>query len=1045
MKNWLTLLKRREGYYMRNLCLILYCFQLLPLTAQYASLPEEYYSVDDGLSDRNILDIVQSQDGIIWLATANGLNRFDGYETLVFNHFPNNEYRIADSFIKNLYLDQKGRLVIVYASTYGMFEILDPITFERETINILPENGVTGIPRMIKVNNEGEILILTHSVDATKIYQYLGDNNFQLLTTVQERREKQSSSINFIQLLNKQYLISDNTLGLRYVAKDGQVLYHFDAADMEGLESDEAYPGVASILHQDQNGRVWYALRSVKGVFNFYVNENAPTVIHFSHASSYGVNLWEDSQGNVLLSWTNDPAQRFPLKKLTCVTKDFITHDFSHLFSASKFIVSAFSKNFFSTIFIGIDTGLKIIQNRQFKIKSLLAEDVESDKRGAVMRGITNVGNSIYFAREFNNWYELDLTDNLFDTLQIIDDKTGLPLLIACGRSIHKDKAGHLWGVTCADGQTKGVLFKYDPATCMATSYVFDHPFSTMTIDDDDVIWLGAEPPTTKGMLLYFDAQTEQFKEFNNSEGINPLYNANPRFIMETSDKMLWVGSENGLYKIDRDKVSVKVYKAMDDESGLASNVIYALYEDDAQNLWIGTTNGFNILSPDNDSIQTFNQKDGLASNIVCGFVPDGQGNTWISTYNGLSFFDSKKKSFRNFFRKDGLTHDEFNRFSYFLGPKGNIYFGGVNGINIFRTEDLLFLQSSPKPIISKITRYNVKKDRTFAQYTNLDKLDKLTILPSDNYFGIHLTMPNYSSPRRNQFKAWLEGYDKKWFLQSKSPVLRYNKLPPGNYTLHIVGTNAYGDWSEEELLLPIFVKPAFYETTWFYLSCLLVAGLVIYLFFQNRLEQRLRMERIRTRLSSDLHDEVSGLLSGIAMQTDVLQMSTANPANKQRLQHIGEVSRKAMSKMSDVIWSIDSRKDKIDELIKRMQEHADEILSPVDIAYQMKVERLDLQRKLPVTLRQNLYFIYKEAINNVAKHSGANKVDILLKNEGNHFIMQVKDNGRSEGQQKINGSRKTGQGLANLKMRAYRIDAQIEFVQQEEGFLVSLKRKKLT
>ena len=1044
MNYWLTLLKNRKGYYIKYLWLALCCFQLTPLTAQHASLPEEYYSVDDGLSDRNVIDIVQSEDGIVWLATANGLNRFDGYESLVFNHFPSNEYKIADSNIRNLHLDQHGRLVIIYTSTYGMFEILDPVTFERETITILPEKGVIGIPRMITVNNRGEILILTHSIDATKIYQYLGDNNFQLLTSVKEKRDKQSSSINFIQLLNNQYLISDNIKGLRYISKDGQVLYHFDTADMEGLDSDKAYPGIASILHQDKNGRVWYALRSVKGIFNFYVNENAPTVIHFSHASSYSVNLWEDSQGNVLLSWTDDPSQRFPLKKLTCVTRDFLAHDFSYLFSASRFIVCAFSQNFFGTIFLGIDTGLKIIQNRQFKIKSLLAEDVKSDRRGATMRGMTNIGNSIYFAREFNAWHELDLNDNLFDTLQIIDDKTGLPIPIACGRSIHKDKSGNIWGVTCIDGQTKGVLFKYDPATCMATSYVFDHPFSAISIDDDDVIWLGAEPPTTKGMLLYFDTQTAQFKEFKNSEGINPLHNASPRFIMEASDKMLWIGSENGLYKIDRNNASVKVYRAMEDETGLASNVIYSIYEDENQNLWVGTTNGFNILSPQNDSIQTFSQKDGLASNIVCGFVPDGRGNIWITTYNGLSFFDQDKRSFRNFFRKDGLTHDEFNRFSYLHGPKGNIYLGGVNGVNIFKTEDLLLIQNSPKPIISKITKYNVKEDRTFTRYTNLSNLKELTLLPSDNYFGIHLTMPNFSSPRRNQFKAWLEGYDKKWSLQSKNPVLRYNKLPPGKYTLHITGNNAYGDWSEDELLLPIFVKPAFYETTWFYLTCLLITSIIIYLFFQNRLEQKLKMERIRTRLSSDLHDEVSGLLSGIAMQTDVLQMSTANPTNKQRLQHIGEVSRKAMSKMSDVIWSIDSRKDKVDELIKRMQEHADEILSPIDIAYQMKVERLDLQRKLPVTLRQNLYFIYKEAINNVAKHSGADKVDILLKNEGNHFIMQIKDNGINQQQKAKNGFKKTGQGLSNLKMRAYRIDAQIDFLQQEDGFEVALKRKKL-
>ena len=1045
MSSWQSLLEIDRGSKILPLLMLcIACFQYGGLTAQSSSLPQEYYSVDDGLSDRNVLDIVQTRDGIIWLATTNGLNRFDGYETLVFNHFPNSQYKIADSQLRKLFLDSSGNIVIVYASTYALFEILNPNTFETETINLLPQYGIKGIPRMIKVNAAGEILILTLTNSHTNIYKYLGDNQFQLQVSVRDKRKRQIASIDFIQLHNNHFLITDTEQGLRFVTPDSRILHHFSSLDL-GLSNGEAYPDISTILHQDKKGRIWYALQAQRGIYSFHVDETAATAVQHSQKENYCIGLWEDDAGNILLSWSGDPSQQYPLKSLLCIATDNEIHNFDYILSsASRFIVTAFSKNFFGTIFLGIDTGLKIIQNRRLSIGSILAEDVDSETRGAVMRGITSHDNKMYFAREFNNCYVLDLDDMLFDTLQMIDSKTGEELYIACGRSIHFDQKGFLWGISCNSSRSNGILYRYDLNTCMADPFIFDHPISAMTVDNEGVVWICAEPPANKGMLAYFDPNTDSFIEFKDREGINPLRDASPRCIVETSNGMLWVGTQDGLYKIDREKRQSTVYQATGGLESLASNVVYALHEDDQQRLWIGTTNGFNIFDPEENEFVNYSQQNGLASNIVCGFVPDTNGNYWITTFNGLSYFDQSNNTFRNFYSKDGLTHDEFNRFSYHKGPDGRIYLGGVNGVNIFNSSDLLVQATSATPIISKITRYNAKKDSTIATYQGLSDLSELVIESNDNYFSIHLTMPNFSSPRRNQFKAWLEGYDHSWILQSRNPILRYNKLSPGHYTLHIKGSNAYGTWSQQELLLPIFVEPAFYETTWFYVSCILLFIGILYSIFQYRLEQRLKMERIRTRLSSDLHDEVSGLLSGIAMQTDVLQMTVSNEKNKERLQNIGDVSRTAMSKMSDVIWSIDSRKDRVNELIKRMQEHANEILSPIDISYELKVDRLDLQQKLPVTLRQNLYFIYKEAINNVAKHSGASKVTTILKNDGNQFVMSIQDNGNGiRNGISSNSLKKTGQGLSNLKMRAYRIDAILEIKEREPGVEILLKRKK--
>ena len=178
-------------------------------------------------------------------------------------------------------------------------------------------------------------------------------------------------------------------------------------------------------------------------------------------------------------------------------------------------------------------------------------------------------------------------------------------------------------------------------------------------------------------------------------------------------------------------------------------------------------------------------------------------------------------------------------------------------------------------------------------------------------------------------------------------------------------------------------------------------------------------------------------------MQSDVLQMQVADSKSKERLNQIAEVSRRAMSKMSDVIWSIDSRKDKVEDLLHRMREHADEMLIPLNIVYQMHISKLERQKKIPATLRQDLYFIFKEAINNVAKHSSANKVNITFKNDGAEFLMIIKDNGKPSAlKDRVNG-KKSGQGLANLAMRAQRIKAELDIDKGEEGYTIRLKRKK--
>ncbi len=194
----------------------------------------------------------------------------------------------------------------------------------------------------------------------------------------------------------------------------------------------------------------------------------------------------------------------------------------------------------------------------------------------------------------------------------------------------------------------------------------------------------------------------------------------------------------------------------------------------------------------------------------------------------------------------------------------------------------------------------------------------------------------------------------------------------------------------------------------------------------------------MRTRIASDLHDEVGSMLSGLSMQAELLEMTSTDKDNT-TLQHIGDISRTAVSKMRDLVWSIDSRRDKVKNLLDRMREHADDLLQPREISCRFELGDLPLEKKLPVDMRQHLFLIFKEALNNVARHSKATEVKVRFGNFDGKLVLCIHDNGTSQKNEKI----ATGLGLSNMEMRAAKLGANLQ-VERHDGFSIRLSLKAL-
>ena len=217
---------------------------------------------------------------------------------------------------------------------------------------------------------------------------------------------------------------------------------------------------------------------------------------------------------------------------------------------------------------------------------------------------------------------------------------------------------------------------------------------------------------------------------------------------------------------------------------------------------------------------------------------------------------------------------------------------------------------------------------------------------------------------------------------------------------------------------------------------CLIVLLYLIHQYKQLQQQHELALNELRTRISSDLHDDVGSLLSGLAMQAELMELNTVE-VNPKQLARIAEMSRSAMSRMRDLVWTIDNRKDQWKHLIDRLYEHADDVLGPIGVDFELQVKGINQERSLSPILRRNLYCIGKEAITNVAKHSNAGHVKILIQQKNGKFDMHIQDNGQCPAEP--SGST-AGLGLSNIQWRATQLGAKLSF-QSAKGFGILLQR----
>lgn len=1044
----------------------------LLVAASLALLPAqplriEYFTVNDGLSTREINDLHIGADGFLWVSTMDGLNRFDGQR---FRRFGEGTADVGPGLsrgaVEGVEADNEGKFIVTFHDFFGYFDRFDPRTFSVEQVRLAPSTGVLGFPRAITTDTLGRTFVVTIGIEGTFLYEYTPNETKESETFTpiyHDSTDAWTTLTPRVELLahtSGQFLLYDEEHGFRHLSATGKLI----SQPFKGRTGVRRFYTFAEAA----DGRIYFSFRGGIPLFTWRPEADyEPQPVDVDNSGLRYPTIFRDQQGQLLLPATEDIlGQQFPDEYgLVDTAGNFKVFDVR--LPTQRKVSAVAAVDFRETVYLGLREGLGVLERYVNPVETFLEMSEGGDIFPNQMRGICEDGaGKVYFMEEDGAIYYRTPGKPGLDTLvlTLAEDSTRILAFRAGTALLYDEPADVLWGcgrpVNLAKG---GLLFRYDLKHQTTKVYRMDYAARAMAFGPDGALYLGVSDPREIGLLLRFDRRREAcIPVLKVGESVEKISGLRINCLLAVANGKLLIGTGGqGLVGYDPTTGKVNVYelkkaKSDDEEAGAAAGAkeglgaIFSILETAPGDWWLGTDVGLFHLIDEGAVYERFGRQEGLSSNFVYGVVPDSMEGFWLSTQNGLVHLaaDRQAGSVRRYYREDGLSNDEFLPGSFHLGQDGRYYFGGVNGLTTFRESDLSSSDAGAEVMLTEIIVYGRNSERLVSREIRNQR--QVTVFAREKSVAISFALPAGKLPSSSQFRYRLDGFNDDWVLLVSERTIRFNNLASGKYLLRVQGAGANGNYGEHELQLAINVRQYVVEKRWFQIVIIVVFVGLIFFILQGRLRERLRNEQLRTQLSADIHDEVSGLLAGITLQAELLKNKTDDEKLQERLHTVGEAGRSAMSKMSDVIWSIDSRRDTIGNLLQRMQEHADEVLLPLDIRYDFKASGFDEKKELSGNIRQDVYFIYKEAINNIARHSNATRVDIELEQFAQQFELFIRDNGKpatdtapQNGLRTSVRAQKTGQGKDNMRMRAKRLKGEIT-IDDRAGHTLVFKMKRL-
>jgi ligand-binding sensor domain-containing protein/serine phosphatase RsbU (regulator of sigma subunit) len=771
-------------------CFFTFVFSLV-WTFNLAQAPDiKFKQITEGISHSHVKSIFQDHQGFLWFGTNDGLNKFNGYTIEVFKNHPEDTLSIIGSNVHRIFEDRDKNIWI--STNKGASR------YNRSTGRFINQEELRGIDITVLEDTHGNL------------WGY-GWNNLYLFnprTQIFDLYDVFEPAI--------KYFYQDKK-GIFWAVSDTHV-YNYNIDNKSLALVDFAIKSVVQIL-EDSKGRVWFASME-EGLFLYnrenqslkrYVQDERKTNSISKNAVQA---LYEDHRGRIWIGTMNGGLNIFDVDKEVFYSYYNSLHDPNSLsFNSIYSFCEDKNQNMWVGTFSG---GVDFVEEINFFLHRSKINDANSLSENRMLFFWEDHQNNIWIGTDGGGLNIFDRTNNIFKQHRHNrSDRNSIPSDVVI--SIAEDRKGGVWlghweaGISYYDRKSNRFI-NYKPSRDLHNSTWIDDCILYMYNDKQDNLWVA-----TLRELTMFDNKNKKFISYNIEAGGLLNYVGS---ILEDKDGDFWIGSWDGLYKLNRNTKEYDLYRHNNqDPTSLSNNQIYMLYEDSKGRMWIGTAGGLNLFDKSSNTFKIIQEKDGLPSNAIYSISEDNQGNLWLGTGNGLSKFDLENWVFRNFDINDGLQGNEFKNHACLKLQSGELIFGGANGFNLFDPSKIKINEYVPPIVFSDFKIFN-KPVIIGAEHSPLKKhISQIDLLELNHYHSVlsfEFAALNYRSPVKNKYAYKMEGFDRDWIYSGSTRAVTYTNLNPGTYTLKVKGSNNDGIWNEEGAAITIIIKPAFYQTWWF-------------------------------------------------------------------------------------------------------------------------------------------------------------------------------------------------------------------------------------
>lgn len=960
------------------------------------------WQTDDDPFRNAVQAVAQTADGYLWIGTVNGLARFDGMQ---FEFFPlGGQTTIRSQRVNALCATEDGTLWI--GMTQGLYAFRDGKFVAYEVPVRAPEMVAASknILALIR-GGDGALWIgtgvgLVHYLDGT--FSLIGNRNAPALSM------EQYPAVQTVRSLDGGK-DDDTWVG----AGDSLVL-------MRGLGIVTNYtfaafkPDFIRAVCHARDGTIWVGSNS--GLIRFKDGKaKLFTTVHGLPDKTISA-IHEDNRGNLWIGTFNGLCRFTNGKFIVEMSSDGEPYD----------QVACFFEDHENNLWVGAKDGLHQLNVRQFMTYTM--------RHGLTHNNVLSVYEDKEGAMWIGTWGGLHC---LRDGKMTVYSTENTPVMRNDFiLAIEGARDGGVWFGADYDGGLyrvkNGEVKRYGEEVGILRNAI-----RTLLEDDEGRLWLGR----ASGYVNYF--RDGQLKSFGRAQGLpsNAM-----RCLLQTRDKKIWVGTEAGLCCWTNEGFST-----FTTANGLSDNLIHSLYEDEERNIWIGTTKGLNRYK--DGRFTAYQTSDGLCDNAVLDVLDDDLGNLWMASHYGV-FRVSKQQIADYDGRKIGsISCQAFGKFdgmrsqvcvavakpSAWKSRDGRLWFATTKGLAVTDPKLQITKNVRPPPVMLQSVMADKKVVSAVADGTKpfpppvLEASTHLFIPPGRGELQFQYTALSYAAPEKNRFKYRLEGFESDWVDAGTRHSAFYNSIPPGAYTFHVIASNNDGVWNQTGASVKVTLQPHFWQMLWFRslfvvasLSCAAAGARYV---TKKRMQRKLRrleeqhmIERERSRIAQDIHDEIGAKLTRISFLGGIAKRKL--PPDNQAEGHIDRMSKTArelIAALDEIVWAVNPKNDTLDNFADYLCRYASDFFESTPMSLQLEVPTSIPHHPLTADIRHNLFLAQKEALHNVLKHSGATKVQVQMSIRDREFEVTVVDNGRGIAvQQPMPDARikRGGNGLGNMRER---------------------------